>query len=742
MTLEKQLVDDVTKILGPNGFVTKNVQGMVHHPDQFDFALRTVRGFCAFDKEEGKASLNLLQAGTGTGKTIAYLVPLMLYSARTGERVAVSTYTRQLQHQVAEEDGLFVQEWVRIATGKTVSIGRRVGLANYVSVSGCERLLGILEKESNEVFDDAIALLDELIDWIEGKDNQAGVLDDFMEQKDLAVLPFGINKTMISLDRSVSPADEMACYEIEVTRSKNADVLVVNHALLVMNAYRFASVLDDWDVRPMSVLVCDEADRLVDAAESMLSADLPLHKLKHVVSDYAAVLNKSDIAVKVNEFYDYVMDLKPPSLNLVALSNEDMLFALADSARKSLMSVERDVMSMLNNVDTLNDSAKTAKLLEFVDVVNDLNEFCGATKSSEQSAFVSWSPIREFPSLRLCQPNPGRILGRMWALRAWDNVDSRPFTIDKLEKRSYLKAALFTSATMATPGRIFEKVFDDFASSIGINRHKSLTDGKAVHNVQTHLFNIYEPKKFGKMHFVLADPTAASPSQKDYIDGDISYTTDPDWLDYCATVIRTAQAKGGRCLVLALSFRDCGELGKRLRQLDHLIVHKQGDQVGNVLRDYVNDDKAILISPSVWEGVNLPGMVNNLVVTRIPFAPSESTTIAFDRAHLLSKGFSEKKISDIGFAKMMNSVRRKLSQGLGRGIRRDSDDVTVWIADPRFPLPDHLKDCLDPVLMGGSHRTFPNMHTVIPKRFIETQYKQARFCLKDGTVYSPISFGD
>ncbi|WP_395009077.1 helicase C-terminal domain-containing protein [Undibacterium sp.] len=741
MILEDQLIEDVTRILGSDGLLVKSIGGMSFHPDQFDFAIRTAKGFCQYDSAVGKASLNMLQASTGTGKTIAYLVPLMLYAARTGERVAISTFTRQLQRQVAEEDGVFVQEWVRTVTGKNLSIARRVGLANYVSISGCKNLLQLLEDEKRAVFDDAIFFLESLIAWMEKGKNTSVVLDDFLAQENISVLPFGIKQKMILLDRAMSPAEEIAQYAKDIEASKHADVIVVNHALLVMNAYRFVSLLDDIEVRPTSILVCDEADRLSDAAESILSADLPLFKLKRVVSDFAKYLKKPEIVKKVDEFYNYVMELKPSTKNVITVNDSEDFFALADNARKSLLSVERDVTSLLNDESLFDDVDRTAHLLEFVDTVNDLHEFCEAARSKDQSSVISWSPIREYPSLRICQSNPGRILGRLWNLKDWDKSDTKPYKNEVIKKRSYLKAALFTSATIATPGRILEKVFDDFASSVGIIRHNSTDDGLPIHNVQTHLFNLYEPKKFGQMSFVLADPQAPSPSAREENDGEVSYFSDPIWLDYCATVIKAAHATGKRCLVLALSFSDCYALAERLRNLEHLIVHKQGEPIGNTLRDYVSDEQAILISPATWEGVNLPGMVDNLVITRIPFSPADSISFEVERAHLESKGFSDKKIKEISFAKIMNSARRKLSQGLGRGIRRDSDKVTVWFADPRFPMPDSLKDSLDPVVMNGSHKVFANMNTVIPKRFIDVEYEQAYFCLLDGTVYSPTTFG-
>ena len=89
-TLEQTLLTDVERILGPQG-LAMTVSGFHYNPDQHAYAQQAAKGFARVGTAGLQTILNSLQASTGTGKTLGYLVPLMCYAARQGERVMVST---------------------------------------------------------------------------------------------------------------------------------------------------------------------------------------------------------------------------------------------------------------------------------------------------------------------------------------------------------------------------------------------------------------------------------------------------------------------------------------------------------------------------------------------------------------------------------------------------------------------------------------------------------------------------
>lgn len=741
---EETLLDQVGQILGPEGLLAKTGKdGLSYSQKQYDYARHVASGFCRYDEVLGKASLNILEAATGTGKTIGYLVPLMLVAAHTGERVAVSTFTRQLQKQIVEEDANLVANWVRTVTGKSLRVARRVGVNNYVSPAACARLIDALEADNKKGrFDESIDFLHDLIKWVTDQGpykhaNTSGLLDDYISQGDLTAMPDGISLRSIHLEPS-SPATELEKYKRDIAKSKEVDVLVINHALAVVNSLRWASVLDDTDKRPISVLVCDEADRLPSVAESLIGSDLLLHKLTKIVSSFADSLGMPKFSKSFHDLHDYIMSLRPPAGDMLALSDSSVLSGLVKDAQRSLIPLEQAIVDRMSGDGSLFDEDRNVRTLEFIDAANDLTTFCKALASDENSAIVSWSPVRAFPSLRVSRPNPGRLMGRMWSPREWEIHQDKDGDDALLLPRSYLRSALFTSATLATPGRGIVEQFDDFANSIGIVRRQN------IHNTRTELYASFEPIKFGRMSFVLSDPRMAPPSLriKDEFN-EHEYMTNPEWLDYCAAMIRHAHSKGKRCLVLALSFNDTAELAKRLADLPDVIAHKPKEPLQQVLSKYVENTRAVLISPAAWEGVNLPGMVNELVVTRIPFPPMNASQTGQLEMHLISKGYGVDKIKSILHNDRTSFTRKKLKQGLGRGVRQVTDHVRVWIADPRFPLPDWMAGSLDEVLTSGNtHRVHRSMAACIPRRFIDGSaegggFANAQLFLVDRTVYQP-----
>ena len=136
-----------------------------------------------------------------------------------------------------------------------------------------------------------------------------------------------------------------------------------------------------------------------------------------------------------------------------------------------------------------------------------------------------------------------------------------------------------------------------------------------------------------------------------------------------------------------------------------------------------------------------PGRVNNLVITRIPFLPPDSTSQVHERVHLASKGYEASYIDRILAGRDMGKTRRKLEQGIGRGLRSPTDEVTVFVADPRFPLPEAMQASLDPVLMKAPARKMRgDLRSCIPARFLsdERSYPAARLCLASGELHTVI----
>lgn len=747
--LEQELHAGIQAILGENGLAVRDGAGeFIFNPQQFDYANRTASSFCRFDESTGKSSLLMLQAATGTGKTLGYLVPLMLFAAYTKKRVAVSTYTRHLQHQILNKDAVKAARWIQEYTGIELSVCRRIGKSNYVSPEGCARLIEALTKEDAKRFAEGIHFVEELLEWAEdaggdevtgenedaGDDSdKTGILDDFMEDRRVEVLPDGVKRQDITFKNGEKGAVENL-YQTDLERSKAADVLIVNHALMVVHAYRWSSkILDAEEGRPISVAVFDEADRLERTVESIIGADVSINHVMRVTEKVGNLLADKSLVTPIKVLHDHVMAQKIPSAGGRAIKASDSLYSLMDATLKVMQPAAKSWCENEGDLVTPKSEENAALMADFADITNDLLRIRNAVNEDGNVAIVSWSPIRAYPSLSVGRPNPGRLLSRMWSLPKENSNDP---TAEILPLRGYLDAALFTSATLAVSGKSMPEAFDDFSGSVGIVRRPLKGSNTPIHNVQVDLMHSFQPGKFGEMSFVLADPNVNNPTVANNDADEVLRESDPKWLDYCAEMIRAAKQSGGRTMVLTHSWRDTIALEKRLENMPGLIVHKRGDPLRASLPRYKTEEGAVLISPSAWEGVDLPGMVNQLVITRIPFLPPDRAEQANLRIFLAAKGYSEDKISSILYARDAINTRRTLEQGFGRGLRAPSDKVTVWIADPRFPFPEVFYESLDPVLMNAPVRPVRAvLRSCIPRRFLETTYPHARIFLENGNLH-------
>lgn len=736
-TLESSLLEQVNVILGPDGLITRVVtdegKTFKYNKAQLEYAQKAAMGFCRRDEQKSRTSLNMLQAATGTGKSIGYLVPLMLYSVHTGERVAVSTFTRHLQKQLLEDAGL-VNEMVAKVTGRHASVARRIGRINYVSAVSICRLLDA----ASEGDDIDVSFLEGLKDWVEAEDRKgkrvnSGILSDYLSESGLSGLPSGIRESSLSLSES-DPSEELARYNADIAKSRSADLLIVNHALSMTNALLWGGLLDD--EREISVMVFDEADRLPAAAESVLNADITLYSAKSVCVDVAKAVGEKGIEEEVIKLFQCVMDVKPLYEQVVALNGKT---AAMERLRKQLNATVAAMNPVAKKIKGMSDkrslkgmnnlsSGACAEFLNIVDGITKIANSFGA--DADGVSIASWSPVRAYPSLRIGQAEPGRLLARMWAMRK-DGIDkTKP-------PAPYLASALFTSATIGTPGKRSSEMFSEFMSSIGIVHIPKQGTSEPTHFIQPDLFGDFQPSSFGSMKFVLADPRVCDPFNRSTYEERSELSE--DWLDYCAKMISAAHKEGGRTLVLTGAFDDCKKLSERLDAIeDDLLIHERGTGLNHYIDCFKKSKGGVLMSPAAWEGLDLPSVISQIVITRIPNKRPDSIDLVLLKMNLQKKGFSAGSIEGIVRGRIHNDARRKLLQGFGRGIRKSTDKVTVWIADPRFQLPDSLKESLDPIVMDGLIRKAnPSLHKSIPARFLSKSFQKARILTRDGVVYSP-----
>ena len=218
-----------------------------------------------------------------------------------------------------------------------------------------------------------------------------------------------------------------------------------------------------------------------------------------------------------------------------------------------------------------------------------------------------------------------------------------------------------------------------------------------------------EVEDFGRMAFALADRGAPKPFRDDG-------ARDPAFDDYAAQVVRAAMAEGGRTLVLAPSFADGEELARRV---EGVAAHRRGEALAARLEAFKSAPDGALVTPAAWAGTDLPGLLDHVVILRVPFPPPEAARTALLRRLLESRGYDGGSAEGILLNRDRQEAARRLAQGLGRGIRAPDDRVKVWIADPRFPLPDTLVMDARRLLNQGHAARHRSLARAIPERFAD-----------------------
>ena len=262
------------------------------------------------------------------------------------------------------------------------------------------------------------------------------------------------------------------------------------------------------------------------------------------------------------------------------------------------------------------------------------------------------------------------------------------------------QAAFFVSATLAAPAA--RPSPNDLLRALGI-----APGMRTPARINFAGWADLEPRRYGRMHFRFADRSVPGPFESGR-DPPVSHR---EHLDYVARAIGEAR-HSGRVLVLCTSYDLARELAERVPDP---IVHVRGTRLGSSLDAFRADPGAVLLTPAAWTGVSLPGIVDHIVIPRIPFRPDDVRDEA-RRDFLARIGLPPRAATRLVASDRHADARRKLAQGIGRGIRGPDESCTVWLLDPRFPLPASMARAIGG---PGQGQAVPHLELIhcVPARF-------------------------
>ena len=281
----------------------------------------------------------IAEAGTGTGKSLAYLVPLVL----NGKRAVIATATKALQDQLANKDLPFLQEHSDVPFEFAVLKGR----SNYV----CRQRLQELEADGQQLgldtdagFDDGVDVddLDTILSWV--KRTHTG------DRAELPIEPSGRTWGAVSVGPSECPGQKKcpmggSCFaEIARERSYEADVVVVNTHLYALDLVSENGILGEHDV-----VVIDEAHQLEDIVANAAGFELAGGRLRNLANTVKSIIADESLTTDLYDIADQVaLDLEPYVGERVDEVDDDLARTLsrardrADRALDALRKVPKD----------------------------------------------------------------------------------------------------------------------------------------------------------------------------------------------------------------------------------------------------------------------------------------------------------------------------------------------------------------------------------------------------------------
>jgi ATP-dependent DNA helicase DinG len=573
----------------------------------------------------------LIQAGTGTGKSLGYLVPALAH----GERVVVATATLALQRQLVERDLPRTVEALQPLLRRRPEFAMLKGRSNYLCLHRLRE--GAPQEEEDGLFDQfetaapTSRLGQDLVrmrDWAD--ETETGDRDDLTPGvSDRAWGQISVSsRECLGASKCAYGAECFA--EAARERAKLADVVVTNHALLAIDAIEGAPVLPQHEV-----LIVDEAHELVSRVTGVATGELTPGQVNRAVRRAAKLVNEkaADALQTASETFERVMELALPG-RLEEIP-EDLGYALM-----GLRDASRTVISALGSArDTSvqDEDVVRKQALASVESIHEVAE--RITLGSEYD--VVWYERHE---------------------RFGASLRVAPLSVSGLlrEKLFTERSVVLTSATLKCGGD-----FNGVGASLGLAPEG--TGGEDV--PQWTGLDVGSPFDYPKQGILYVAQHLAAPGREG---------SRTDMMDELAELM---EASGGRTLGLFSSMRAARTAAEELRgRLDKPILLQGEETLGELIKNFAADPETCLFGTlSLWQGVDVPGPSCQLVVMdRIPF-PRPDDPLMSARQKAVEEGGGN------GFMDVAATHAALLmAQGAGRLVRAMGDRGVVAVLDPRL----------------------------------------------------------
>ena len=675
---------DVDEYFGENGAIHKNFGKFEIRREQYEMAK-----FIENSMNENKKLI--VEAGTGTGKTIAYLLPTLLYAIENNLKVIVSTNTINLQEQLINKDIPLLKKIIDEDFNYQIVKGR----GNYL----CKRKLyniDVTEKETDtEEEKTEKNIIRNLIDW----DKNVTRTGDRNELKyEISNSIWEKVNSEADMCKGVKCPYYSKCYFFNARKNiADATLLIVNHHMFFADLairnqtgfYTNYSILPNYDI-----VVFDEAHNIEDTARNYFTFEtskISFGRLmgniynRRVVnsSNGGAIVRlmtylneslsseeyekvdelKEDVIAELNVFYDKGIDIFDKLIYLFSENNDNREIKIKiDKQKMRSNKAFREVMEInsqfkesygnlvirinkfLNTVSNYNLEDKEGFLFEFSRYYERLKQYYKKFEfilEGKEEGYVYWANVTTVrPNVKLY---------------------ATPFDIsDELKDNLFTKMdrMIFTSATLAVDNK-----FDYYKKSIGLMKEKRRKIDERI---------VKSPFDYEKQMKVYIPEDALDPTNIEFM------------RDLTGFIEETIRSTKGHCFLLFTSYSALNFLYNQLKshfsEKEYTLIKQNDFPRHEMIEIFKNSKNPILFgTDSFWEGVDVQGeQLKSVIITKLPFkVPNDPVTEAIIE-NIRKNG--QNPFNDY----QVPQAVIKFKQGVGRLIRSKTDSGNIIILDNRI----------------------------------------------------------
>ncbi len=654
------MIESIAKYFKQGGELSRNLPTFEFRSQQLQMAEAVHRAL-----EQGHPTM--VEAGTGTGKSLAYLLPAIQWALAHDKRVVISTYTKTLQEQILNHDIPLLRDTLGLPFRYSLCMGNE----NYLSLRRMKRAgqSGLFNNVQEE------EQLTETFKWIH--QTETGFKSDLPFEPLPSVWEEVGRQKDLCLGKQCETYD--SCFYFKERRKWfSAHLLVVNHHLFFANIANNGAVLPRYDA-----VIFDEAQNLEEAATSFLGLEISNSGLLYFLDRFynpktrRGTLTRlpdqltGEVRKRVTQarlavvaFFENLLDAygrqdrtlrfyRPPTLN-------NNVFLPLQELHEALKSLQTGLVA---EEDLLEVTAAANRVFE-------INNTLSALLNHNMKEYVYWLEIVRKKRLT-------RATLRGVPIRIREELQEQVF--------SKIDRVVLTSATLST-----NQNFDHLKERLGIEpKEELILDSPFDYKTQALLY-------------IASDLPEPSAKVEEYI---------PALAERTLELIR---ASGGKTFVLFTSYDTLNRVHRLLDpQLQSYQVLKQGElSPTRMIQRFKEKPSVIFGTNSFWQGVDIPGeALTTVIITKLPFdVPSEPLI----EARL--EDLRRQSINPFRHYQIPRAIIQ-LRQGFGRLIRKRTDKGVVAILDSRLARRGYGKQFVDSLPPCSQAQTIAEVETFLANSF-------------------------